>query len=96
MIWGYGANAKSAVLLQALNLPEGTVEVIADDADAKHFKTTPGTHIPIFGHGNILSEPDILILFSWNNAAELKTKARERHFHGRFFLPHPEPHFEET
>jgi len=95
-IWGYGANAKSAVLLQALNLPEGTVERIVDDTDAKHFKATPGTHIPIYGHENILSEPDILILFSWNNAADLKAKARERHFHGRFFLPHPEPHFEDT
>ena len=95
-IWGYGANAKSAVLLQVAGLSEATIEKIVDDVDAKHFLLTPGTHIPIVGYENVLSEPDILVLFSWNNAKELKAKATARHFHGRFFLPVPTPHFEDA
>ena len=91
-IWGYGANAKSAVLLQAAGLSEATIECLVDDTSAKHGLRSPGMHLPIIAATD-LSAPDILVLFSWNNAAELQTKAQARGFRGRFFLPHPEPHF---
>ena len=90
-IWGYGANAKSAVLLQAAGLTAATVERIVDDTEAKQGLATPGLHIPITDASE-LPCADLLILFSWNNAQELQAKARARGFRGQFFLPHPTPH----
>jgi len=94
VIWGFGASAKGNVLLQAAKLSNTIITCIADDTEAKWGFRTPGTHIPITNAEN-LSEPDILVLLSWNNASELKTKARGRGFRGRFFLPNPHPHFED-
>lgn len=94
-IWGYGASAKGHVLLQAIGLSTPQIECIVDDTEAKWGLATPGTHIPITS-AERLSEPDILMLLSWNNAGDLKTKARARGFKGRFFLPHPMPHFEDA
>ena len=93
-IWGYGASAKGNVLLQTARLSNTTMKRIVDDTPAKWGMCTPGTHIPIT-NADELSEPDILVLLSWNNAPELKAKARQRGFTGRFFLPHPTPHFED-
>jgi len=94
-IWGYGANAKSAVLLQAAGLTAATVERIIDDAEGKQGCATPGTHIPITDAAD-LAGADLLILFSWNNATDLKANARARGFRGQFFLPHPTPHIADT
>lgn len=94
-IWAYGASAKGNVLLQAARLADGTIERIVDDTEAKWGLFTPGTHIPITP-ATELSEPDILILLSWNNAKDLRNQARARGFRGRFFVPHPIPHFEDT
>ena len=90
-VWGYGASAKGAVYLQAT---KATVERIVDDTEVKWGYRMPGVHIPITSAGD-LSNPDVLVLLSWNNAPELKAKARTRGFRGRFFLPHPTPHFED-
>jgi SAM-dependent methyltransferase len=86
-IWGYGANAKGAVLLQATGLTAATMERIVDDTEAKQGLLMPGTDIPITD-AHDLSVPDILVLLSWNNAEELKAKAKARGFRGRFLLPH--------
>jgi methylation protein EvaC len=86
-IWGYGANAKGAVLLQATGLTAATMERVVDDTEAKQGLLMPGTDIPITD-AHDLSEPDILVLLSWNNAEELKAKAKARGFRGRFLLPH--------
>jgi len=93
-VWGYGANAKSAVLLQAAGLSAATVERIVDDTVAKQGRCTPGTRIPITDAAD-LAQADLLILFSWNNATALKAAARARGFRGSFFLPHPTPHMED-
>ena len=92
-IWGYGASAKGNVLLQAAQLPGGTIQRIVDDTEAKWGFVTPGTHIPIT-NANELPEPDILILLSWNNAKDLKNHARSRGFRSRFLIPHPVPHYD--
>jgi novobiocin biosynthesis protein NovU/D-mycarose 3-C-methyltransferase len=82
-IWGYGASAKGNVLLQAACLSNATVERIVDDAESKWGFLTPGTHIPIT-NANDLSEPDILVLLSWNNANDLMVKAQSHGFRGQF------------
>jgi len=86
-VWGYGANAKGAVLLQAAGLTASTMERIVDDTEAKQGLLMPGTDIPITD-AHDLSAPDLLVLLSWNNAEELKAKAKARGFKGRFLLPH--------
>jgi hypothetical protein len=83
-IWGYGANAKGAVLLQAACLSEATIERIVDDTPGKQGLRMPGSHIPITSADD-LSEPDILVLLSWNNATDLKAKAKAHGFTGRFY-----------
>lgn len=93
-IWGYGANAKGAVLLQSSHITETLMERLVDDIEAKWGCRTPGTHIPITSAED-LTEPGVLVLLSWNNATDLKAQARDRGFRGRFLLPHP-PHFEDA
>lgn len=85
-IWGYGANAKGAMLLQAADIRPPTVERIVDDAEPKWGLLMPGSHIPITDAKD-LSAPDVLVLLSWNNATELKAKAQARGFLGEFITP---------
>jgi len=86
-IWGYGANAKGAVLLQASGLTADTMERVVDDTEAKHGFLMPGTDIPITDAQDLFA-PDLLVLLSWNNAEALHAKARSRGFRGQFMVPH--------
>lgn len=88
-IWGYGANAKGAVILQAACLSEATIERVVDDAEPKWGLLMPGSHIPIT-NAHDLSEPDIIVLLSWNNTEELQAKAKARGFTGSFVTPNPQ------
>lgn len=85
VVAGYGANAKAAVRLQAAQLGATDVAFIVDDAKGKQGMLMPGVDIPIRASG--LDEADVLILFSWNNAAELEKKARRQGFRGRVLNP---------
>lgn len=85
IVAGYGANAKAAVLLQAAQMGPNDVSFIVDDAKGKQGMFMPGVDIPIRASG--LDEADVLILFSWNNAAELEKKARRQGFRGRILNP---------
>lgn len=84
-IWGYGANAKGAVLLQAAGISEETLRRVVDDTPEKQGLLMPGSRIPVT-NAEDLSEPDILVLLSWNNADELKAKARRHGFAGEFLV----------
>jgi len=94
-IAGYGASAKGNVLLQAAGVRRDLLSVIVDDTPAKWGLYTPGTEIPI-QPPDALREADILVLLSWNNAEALKASALKQGFRGRFFVPHPDPHFEDA
>lgn len=94
-IAGYGAAAKGNVLLQAAGITPLLMALIVDDSPAKWGLYTPGMAIPIQSP-ELLEEADILVLLSWNNAPELKLRARKHGFRGRFLVPSPEPHFEEA
>lgn len=88
-VWGYGASAKGAVMLNALK-SRGNVawpEVILDDVKEKQGFLSPGTRIPI---RSINGEwPDVLWILSWNWADQLKARARAAGFTGEFFLTTP-------
>lgn len=101
-VWAYGASAKGAVMLNALKA-RGNVnwpEVILDDVPEKCGLLSPGLHIPILGYVRHEDHtpipqgdwhpPDILWILSWNWRKQLKAKAREYGFKGKFFLTHPQ------
>lgn len=91
---GYGAAAKSTVLLNALGVDADTIEFVADRNPHKHEHFVPGTHIPIVPAERLLAElPDYTLLFTWNHAAEvLAQQAEYRARGGRFVVPIPHPH----
>lgn len=62
---GFGASAKSTVMLNLAGLDKRHVPVIYDDADTKQGKTLPGTDIPILPTSEMLVDQPI-ILFAWN------------------------------
>lgn len=79
---GWGANAKSTVLLNALNTPQFFPSAIIDETQKKQGKLTPGTHIPIIAPPEDLSGVDILWVFAWNWVESIRAKAAERGFTG--------------
>ena len=87
IVWGYGANAKGAVLLQAAQITAGLMARVVDDTPGKPGHYIPGTDIPITDAQD-LSVPDVLVLLSWNNASALEANARARGFRGQTVLPH--------
>lgn len=91
-VFGYGASAKGNVLLQAARVDRMLLHAIVDDTPEKWGLYTPGTKIPI-QPPDLLSEADVLVLLSWNNAEDLQTRATKHGFRGRFLIPHPDPHF---
>jgi len=86
-VWGYGANAKGAVLLQAAGVDAGLLARVVDDTPGKWGRLMPGTDIPIT-ETTALAFPDVLVLLSWNNAKALEENARKRGFRGTIILPH--------
>ena len=92
-IAGYGAPAKSSVLLGACGLGANKIAYCTDTTLLKQGKVLPGTHIPIFPptHAD-LHPPDYYLLFAWNYAEEILQK---EHAYlasgGRIIVPLPEP-----
>jgi SAM-dependent methyltransferase len=92
-IGGYGAAAKGAVLLNALDLPEGTLEFVADRSPHKQGRYMPGVHVPVVSPDRLLElMPDHLLLLAWNFADEIMDQQAEyRRRGGRFIIPVPVP-----
>lgn len=66
-IGGYGASAKSTVLLNYCGIGPDTVDFIADTTPAKQGAFSPGMHIPVVPDGELLKRrPDYALLLIWN------------------------------
>ena len=91
----YGAAAKGAVLLNALGLPDGVIEFVADRSPHKQGRYMPGVRIPIVAPERLLDEmPDVVLLLAWNFADEvMEQQAEYRRRGGRFIVPVPAPVF---
>lgn len=89
---GYGASAKSTVMLNACHLNSSHVSFICDGTSFKQWKKSPGTGIPIVDEGALLREmPDYAIMHCWNFANEvLKKNKLYREKGGKFVIPIPE------
>jgi SAM-dependent methyltransferase len=93
-IAAYGAAAKGATLLNAVGLPDGTLEFVADRSPHKQGRYMPGVHLPIVSPDRLLEAmPDHLLLLAWNHAEEIVVQQAEYGRRGgRFVVPVPVPH----
>ncbi|MEU4575409.1 methyltransferase domain-containing protein [Nonomuraea sp. ATR24] len=74
-VYGYGATAKSATVLNYCGIGPGLVPLICDTTPAKQGRLTPGSHIPVLGPEAFADPyPDYALLFAWNHAEEIMAK----------------------
>jgi methylation protein EvaC len=74
-IVGYGATSKSTTTINFFGITPDLVEFISDTTPAKHGTYTPGAHIPVRPHEEFAAQhPDRALLFSWNHAAEIRSR----------------------
>lgn len=90
----YGAAAKTTVLLNAVD-PDSWPARMFDDSPHKAGKLVPGTRLVIEPPAK-LSELQTLAITAWNWAPQLKERARKLGFRGQFFIPLPNPRWEDA
>lgn len=71
----YGATSKSTTVTNYFGITPELVECIYDTTPIKHNKLSPGAHIPVLPYEQFReSNPDYVLLFAWNHAAEIMKK----------------------
>lgn len=88
----YGAAAKGSTLLNYCGIGRETLEFVVDRNTHKQGLFMPGVHLPIFSPNKLLeSQPDNVLLLTWNFADEIMEQQLEyRRRGGRFVIPIPE------
>jgi hypothetical protein len=72
---GYGAAAKSTVLLNFAGIDSQTVDYVVDKNPYKQGRIIPGTGIPVLPVERLLEDPpDVLAILIWNLAAEVRSQ----------------------
>lgn len=76
-VYGYGATSKSTTILNYCEINQDLISYIVDTTPTKHWKFSPGKHIPILPY-HLFKEnyPDYFVLFAWNHAEEIKKKEK--------------------
>ena len=84
-VWGFGAAAKTTVVLNYANIPAGVIDAVADDTPAKQGKYIPGTSVQVRSTQEWLAaQPDYTCIFTWNYAQVIAHKFAEQ-YKGKLF-----------
>jgi SAM-dependent methyltransferase len=91
-VGGYGAPAKTTVLLNYCGIGKDLLPYTVDTLPFKQGKYIPGVGIPIFHEDHIFADmPDYVLLFPWNLRTEIEGKIgdRIRTWNGKFVTAIP-------
>lgn len=88
----YGAAAKGTTLLNYCGIGRETLEFVVDRSTYKQGLHMPGVHLPVYAPSRLLeSQPDDVLLLTWNFAEEImEQQAEYRRRGGKFIIPVPE------
>lgn len=91
-IVGWGAPAKSVVIMHYCEINESLVDYIIDSTDFKQNRYVPGFKIPVYPEDRIMKDvPDYLIFFIWTYKKHLKKKLVElKKKNIKIIIPFPE------
>jgi hypothetical protein len=89
---GYGAAAKASTLLNYAGIRPDLLAFISDAAPSKQHKYLPGCHVPVLPPDALKDyQPDWVVVFAWNIAAEIMASQRHvKEWGGRFIVFIPE------
>ena len=95
-IYGIGAPSRASTLINYVGLDENIIDCVLEiDGSHKIGNYIPGKKIPILSEKKLYSDPpDIVILFSWHIASEIKSNLKKKGYKGKFIIPLPHPKIE--
>ena len=83
----YGATSKSTTVTNYFGISPELIEGIYDTTPIKQNKFSPGMHIPVLPYEQFHnSDPDYVLLFAWNHAAEIMSKEKSFMSNGKYWI----------
>ena len=92
-VCGYGAPGKGNTLLNYCGIGIDMLDFTVDCKPYKHYRYTPGMHIPILPVEAIdVAKPDYILILPWNLKQEIVRQMQHvTDWDAKFIVPIPEP-----